>query len=67
MNKVIRRGALAALIAFAMVFSAIGVASVASRTPASASTHAHEGEKVSRQAFHDDMRKLWEDHVTWTR
>ena len=30
---------------------------------AAAVTTAH----TSRAAFHDQMRKLWEDHVTWTR
>lgn len=28
---------------------------------------AEAGSGLTRQAFHDGMRKLWEDHITWTR
>jgi hypothetical protein len=67
MRKAIRRGAVAALIASAMMLTAVGAVSIASRTAARATMHAHDRELVSKQGFHDDMRKLWEDHVTWTR
>jgi hypothetical protein len=71
-----RRASAVAILGVSVLLAALAVViwnrpAEAAGSGASVTQHQHgnlPGPRTARQvAFHDQMRKLWEDHITWTR
>jgi hypothetical protein len=67
----VRRLSLPAIVIVALAGAALAVGTSGAQTGHPAAAHDHRSQAAAltaRQvAFHDAMRTLWDDHVTWTR
>jgi hypothetical protein len=52
---------------FVRVFMAVSIVALVASSVVPAFAQPLTSKKSSRLAYHDEWRKLWEDHITWTR